>query len=274
MTESINITGITAPLTVIFTPPDAQSYIVTVNGLTATFSVVAPIIIPPSPAPPPITSGNKKIALVDYHYHNDTVANADMTAILTAKPDILIDCTPGSLWKGGTLPPKYASANIRVFSYITGGYEGTKYKTSEDNLTTNISRIDAIANDKATGVFIDEVTFAPDAQGKAYLAALCNEAHIRGLLVILNIGDNFYDDWLYTVADYICSNEAYGGSKPSTSESGFLARTIVLDLNPTATALSAISITKAAQANGYGWCYVTDGYNALPTWLSTYMAGI
>lgn len=197
-----------------------------------------------------------------------------MTAILAAKPDILIDNTPGGLYKAGTLPSKYASAGIKVFSYITGGYEGTEYKSSEDNLTSNIARVDAIALDKAAGVFIDEVSSFPNAAAKAYLTSLCTEAHNKGLLVMVNPGDNQYDDWLYSVADIVCSNEAYNGGSPSASEKGYLARTLVLDLNSGSTASSAITITKQAFANGYGWAFVTNDYNNLPPWLATYIAGL
>jgi hypothetical protein len=217
---------------------------------------------------------NKKLAIVDYHYHNDLLPNSDMSSILSAKPDILIDNTPGGLWHGGTLPSKYSSSKIRVFSYITSGYEGTKYGSSEDNLTANISRIDAIANDGAAGVFVDEVSSFPDVAGITYLRAICVEAHARGLLVIFNTGENNFDDWLYTAADYICSNEAYVGDVPNVSEKQYLSRTIVIDLDPGMVASTAIAITKKAFANGYGWAYVTNDYNNLPVWLAAYVAGI
>ena len=45
------------------------------------------------------TSSTINICIVDYSGHVDTSPNADMTAILAADPNILIDNTAYSLWE-------------------------------------------------------------------------------------------------------------------------------------------------------------------------------
>ena len=118
-----------------------------------------------------------KICLVVYEYHDDSQPNAVMNAIKQATPNILIDNTPGGYWgqknRGvGCLPSQYSPLGINVFSYITGGYEGTKRYDDDptaNDLASNLARINAISNDGAAGVFLDEVSAFPDNNAKNYM---------------------------------------------------------------------------------------------------------
>jgi len=211
------------------------------------------------------------ICLIDYNYHDDSSPNADMAAIKAALPDILIDNTPGGYWGGGCLPAEYTPLGIQVFSYITGGYEGTKYGTSEDALSANIARVDQIAIDGATGVFLDEVSSHPNSSGKAYITAIYNECLLKGLKLIVNPGVSDFDSWLMSHCDYLMSNEEYNGTRaPTVSESPFADRILVVSQGINS-ASAAASVSEGAQTNGFGFSYACHEYVSLPSWLSNYM---
>lgn len=213
-----------------------------------------------------------KICLVDYNYHDDSSPNADMTAIQTTLPDILVDNTPGGYWAGGCLPPKYTPLGIQVFSYITGGYEGTKYDSLVDNLTANLARVDAIAADSATGVFLDEVSSYPDTNGKIYITSIYNECRAKGLKLIFNPGVSTFDSWLMGYCDYLTSDEHYNGTRsPTVSESPYAGRLLVVAYNITSAA-NAAAISLGAQSHGFGYSYACTEYISLPSWLGNYMA--
>ncbi len=216
-----------------------------------------------------------KVCLIDYNYHDDRNSNYDMATIKSLRPDILIDNTPGGYWgqqNGGVgcLPAQYTPLGIQVFSYITGGYEGTKYNDNRDILNLNLARIDAIASDGATGVFLDEVSSFPDADHKAYLNAIYNRCQSKGLKLIFNPGVNNFDSWLMSYCDYLMSDEHYNGSRtPSFSEQAFASRILVVAQDITS-ASSATTITQGAHTNGFGFSYVCQAYTSLPTWINDY----
>lgn len=212
-----------------------------------------------------------QICLIDYNYHNDSSPNADMTAIQAAVPDILIDNTPGGYWGGGCIPSQYTPMGIEVYSYITSGYEGTEYVTSEDNLGANIARVDAIAADGATGVFLDEVSSFPTVAGKSYITSIYNECQAQGLKLILNAGVSTFDSWLMSHGDYLMSDEQYDGTRsPTASESPYANRLLVVAYNINSAA-NAATISQGAQSNGFGYSYACVAYTALPSWLGNYM---
>jgi len=213
-----------------------------------------------------------KICLIDYNYHNDGAPNADMTAIKNALPDILIDNTPGGYWNGACNASEYTPLGIKVFSYITSGYEGTKYHTSEDDLTANLARVDAIANDGATGVFLDEVDYNPDSAAKAYITAIYTECQAKGLLLIVNPGVNNFASWLMGHCDYILTDENYNGTRSlSPSEALYADRVLVVAQNVTSDA-NAAAITSGASAHGFGYSYACNNYLSLAPWLDNYLS--
>ncbi|MCB0523539.1 MAG: T9SS type A sorting domain-containing protein [Lewinellaceae bacterium] len=217
-----------------------------------------------------------KICMVDYAYHDDNFPNADMMRIKAAKPDILIDNTPGGYWgqiNGGVgcLPKEYTPLGIQVFSYIPGGYEGTKYQSFIDNLDTNLMRVNLIAADSATGVFLDEVSTFPDAASKAYLTAIYQECQNLGLKLIFNTGVDTFDSWLMDHCDYLMSDELYDGNRvPTSFEAPFIDRMLVI-ANSVTTAADAQHITTGAYQHGFGFSYACETYILLPTWMEDYL---
>ena len=211
-----------------------------------------------------------RICMIDYNYHDDNVSNADKTAIKALKPDILIDNTPGGLWHGDCLPSEYTPWGIKVFSYITSGYEATTRHPDTSGLTLNLSRIDAIAADGASGVFLDEVSHHPDAAAKDYLTAIYDRCRTRGLKLIFNTGVSNFDAWLMTRCNYIMTDENYSGSRPlSTSEAPFKDSVLVVANGKTNYTDAAI-ISTGARANGFGYSYACNLYVNVPSWLSSY----
>lgn len=218
-----------------------------------------------------------KTCMVNYFYHNDAVANANMTAVINFKPDILIDNTAHGYWGQnngftGCIPSYYTPYGIEVYSYIAGGYEGTLYNSNIDNLTVNLTRIEGIASDGATGVFLDEVSNFPNDTKKAYLQAIYDKCESLGLKLIFNPGTSSFDSWLMSRCNYLMSDEQYNGTRePSSSEMAYADRMLVIrhSIN---SADDAATITWGAFANGFGFSYVCTEYTNLPTWLNDYNA--
>jgi hypothetical protein len=230
-------------------------------------------------------SGNIKICMIDYSGHDDTIPNADMTAIQSALPDILIDNTAHGLWginggNGGNcdaIPALYTPFGVHVYSYITSGNEGQEYGGGKtDSLDANLARIDGISEDGATGVFMDEVTEFPTNEQIQYLNSIYNRCKLDSLKLIINTGSgNFNFSILSKVCDYVMSDEAYVGANPTSSEKNIgLNRCIVVN-NACSSATDAINYTETAWDKGFGWSWNTDNdqYN-LPSYLSSYISGL
>jgi len=213
-----------------------------------------------------------QIAMVDYGYHDDHSSNPHLATIQAVKPDILIDNTPHGYWGGQCLPPAYNAYGVHVYSYITGGYEGTKYRSDEDNNAANLARISGIKNDGAAGVFLDEVSSHPDAAGRAYISDMFEQAHASGLKIILNPGTPDFDTFLVSHSDYIVTDEQYDGRrKPTASELFDLSKMIVLN-DSVPDADSAAKVTDGARNNGLGHSYACTKYIEIPSWINDYMS--
>ena len=207
------------------------------------------------------------------------VAYWDWTAAITnsvvaALPDIVISNTPGGYWKGNCVCSNFTPHGIHVYSYITGGYEGTEYKSTEDALASNLARIDAIALDGATGVFLDEVSSTLSAASKSYLTSIRNECLAKGLKLIINPGDSSFDTWLFSIADYVMTDEQYTGGSPSTSEKFSLAQCIVVGYSSGMTQTLADQYSNAAIAAGFSHTYHCVNYDDFPSWFTAYAAAI
>lgn len=217
-----------------------------------------------------------RLCLVDYSGHNDNMPNSDMSTIQSVGSCFVIDNTPGGYWGGQCLPSLYISSGVKIFSYITAGYEGTRYGTTEDALSSNLGRVDAIYADGAYGVMLDEVDalVASDTAKQNYIAAIYNRCHMHGLKLMLNPGTYSFDTFLVSHSDYIITDEHYNGTRhPSTSEMWRLDSVVVLSLDA-ADAATAAAITDSARANGFGYSYACDTYNILPSWLISYTSMI
>lgn len=231
------------------------------------------------PAQAQLVPCRPKLCMIVYEYHNDNVANAVKPAIQSFLPEILIDNTPGGLYgqqNGGVgcIPSNYTSLGTEVFCYLTGGYEGTKYVDTRDNLQVNLARITAIDNDGATGVFLDEVSNMPDPVEKAYITAIWNQCQSLGLKLILNPGTSVFDSWLMGRCDYIMTDENYNGTRlPSSAELPYLSRVLVVTQGVTSAATAA-TVTLGARANGFGYSYACDSYIHTPNYLAAYRTAI
>ncbi len=211
-----------------------------------------------------------RVAMIYYWYHNDTATNTAMSTIINFKPDILIDNTPGGLWHGACLPLKYKLYGTKVYSYITGGYEGHTRGGDTSQLAANLLRIDAIAADSAEGVFLDEVTYNPDSTRKAYIAAIYNRCKAKGLKLIINTGVPSFDTSLMRICDYILTDEHYSSMrKPTLEESLFGNRVIVVSTGITS-ATDAANNSLRARDYGFGYSYSCYEYISFPSWLATY----
>ena len=210
------------------------------------------------------------LAIVAYWDWTTAITNS----VVAALPDIVISNTPGGYWNGNCVCSNFTPHGIHVYSYITGGYEGTEYKNTEDALASNLARIDAIALDGATGVFLDEVSSTLSAASKSYLTSIRNECLAKGLKLIINPGDSSFDTWLFGIADYVMTDEQYTGGSPSTSEKFSLAQCIVVGYSISMTSAQADQYSNAAIAAGFGHTYHCQNYDDLPSWWATYIAGI
>lgn len=222
-----------------------------------------------------------RICMINYHYHDDNQPNTDMTTIKAIRPDILIDNTPHGFWGEtngfvGCNPNEYTPLGIEVYSYISGGWEGTHHQGGADtsDLTVNLSRIQGIKNDGATGVFLDEVSGFPGQNAKQYISEIYNKCQQLNLKLILNPGVQSFDPWLVTQCDYVLTDEHYTGTRPPTaSELPFLNRVLVVAQNIT-NAPAAVNITLGARNHGFGFSYACTEYITIPSWIAAYEAQI
>ncbi|SOE21240.1 hypothetical protein SAMN06298216_1710 [Spirosomataceae bacterium TFI 002] len=214
--------------------------------------------------------------MVYYSYHDDSIPNAAKTNILTVKPDILIDNTPGGLYgpgnfNSGCIPSYYTQLGIKVFSNITGGYEATTRPPYTTSLANNLNRIIAIKVDQATRDFLDEVSSFPNTSQKAYLEAIYNKCQSEGLKLILNPRVDSFDPWLLSHCDYLVSDEEYDGRGLTSSEQVDLNKIIVISRSVT-TQQTAENLTAAAYNNSFAFYYPSydANYQVWDSWLQSY----
>lgn len=216
-----------------------------------------------------------KICMIVYEYHNDNNPNAQKTAIQGFLPEILIDNTPHGYYGEqngyvGCNPADYVPLGTEVYCYLIGGYEGTSHQNNMDDSALNIARIQGIAGDGATGVFLDEVSNFPNASHKAYIQAMYDKCQSLGLKLILNPGTSLFDPWLIQHCDYILTREHYNGTDaPSPSEQPYLNKVLVVCQSVT-TASAAAAISLGARANGFHASYACDLYINIPGYLAAY----
>lgn len=202
-------------------------------------------------------AGQNPLAMVFYGWHNSTVDQR----IVNAKPGILIGNTPAGYWHGNTNSAFFQSKGISVFSYITANYD-------QHSLSQNYSLIDAIAAEGTRGVFVDQAS--PSAT--TYNSQLCSYAHSKGLLVMLNPGMPYINANMYSIADYVVTDEHYQGRAPAAVELPRLSQTIVIGFGNW-TAQQAAYYTNLAWSKGfaYSWHEQTE-YTVLPPWLEEYVS--
>jgi hypothetical protein len=197
------------------------------------------------------------IALVYYGWHSSTVDQR----IVNAKPEILIANTPAGLWHGNTNSAYFQSRGIKVFSYLTANYD-------QYSLSQNYSLINAIAAEGTYGIFVDQAN--PTAT--SYNTQICAYAHSKGLKVILNPGMPYINAGLYSIADFILTDEHYQGRAPMAVEVGHLNQTIVVGFGDW-TVQQAATYSNTAWAKGFRYTWHEQAeYTALPVWLEQYIS--
>ncbi len=197
------------------------------------------------------------IALVYYGWHSSTVDQR----IVNAKPEILIANTPAGLWHGNTNSAYFQSRGIKVFSYITANYD-------QYSLSQNYALINAIAAEGTYGIFVDQ----SNPTATSYNTQICAYAHSKGLKVILNPGMPYINAGLYSIADFVLTDEHYQGRAPMAVEVGYLNQTIVVGFgNWTVQQAATYSNTAWAKGFRYTWHEQAE-YTALPVWLEQYIS--
>jgi hypothetical protein len=204
--------------------------------------------------------------------------------ILNAKPQFLVTETPGGSY--GTYCPvsQIQDAGIKVFSYVHVGYCSDYHwhgDTSDDSYAGVMAFIDKVADEKCYGIFIDESPYSLTSgmsqsvlptgtwTGKSLNDAIV-KAHNRGLAVMLGIGSLGFNRDLWA-ADYILSDENYTGRSPGTEELGYESRCIVIGAG-VRDATRAVTYTKNAWANGFGFAYECNSYGSMASWFESYIS--
>ena len=221
-----------------------------------------------------------RINLIYYGNHTPKID----ARILKIRPQYVIINSPHSLWgevSGVNVLrdiAEYKTAGIKVFGYITGGYEGSgsngilsrKWYTMEMNQTLikNMAVIDLV-----DGIFIDECNSFPGPDSRVYLKNLTDAAHRYGLLTWGNVGEAQLSNWFFTGGgfDMMHSDEDWSGRSLSQVQHDWGNWISVSGIKPGYNARDAFNLTIKAWQMGLAYCYITDfGYTSIPAWLEDY----
>lgn len=222
--------------------------------------------------------------LCEFYYGGYDTAQTQR--ILNAKPQFLVTETPGGSY--GTYCPvsQIQDAGIKVFSYVHVGYCSDYHwhgDTSDDSYSGVMAFIDTVADDKDNcyGIFFDESPYSlytgmsqsvlPTGTWAGHsLKDAIDKAHNRGLVVMLGIGSLGFSTDLWA-ADYILSDENYTGRSPGEEEKGYESRCVVIGAG-VKDATKAVTYTKNAWANGFGFAYECSSYGSMASWFESYIS--
>jgi hypothetical protein len=177
---------------------------------------------------------------------------------------------------------QYHAKGIKVIGYISGGYEGgvgvhksgDGYAPNWCSLEINKMLIRNMATiDKVDGAFIDQCSDFPIAASKTYLTELSNLAHSYGLIVLVNVGVDDFDEWYLTsrVADLVQSSEAWVGQSLSPVQKKWGSRICVTGFKSSYTAQDTYRLTIDTWFKGLAYCYInTTGYTSIAPWFEEY----
>lgn len=218
--------------------------------------------------------------LVYYGHHSEAID----ARIIAARPEFLAANTAHGLWaavhgKSDSLlrnVPELQSAGIRVLGYLTSGYGGTGTSGTLDPLwyalDTNKQFITSMAElDRVDGIFADECPAYPDEAQKEYCRELAAFAHDSGLTVWGNVGESEFDPWYLSDGGYdlINTTEQWDGSATTVQED-WGPRISVISAGGSPALDEAVSLARDAHRSGLAFCYVTNSYTELPSWLDAY----
>lgn len=206
------------------------------------------------------------MALVPVCFTYDSSFSTDLIAALKEYPPATMRVPTGAgpwLANDGVPWADFMALGTIVFSYITGGYEGTTYNSSApdgmdwDELSANLTRVDNIYNgDHVNGIFLDEVSTNPNV---SYVTAIYNRCKSHGMQLMNNCGTHPISTSMKNYCDYIMTDEAYTSRSPDSSEQTFgLSRVVVIGYNRGSWS-TAITYTNNAINNGFGQGYQCIG---------------
>jgi hypothetical protein len=249
-----------------------------------------------TPSPISIPPGMIRLNMKSYGNH-DELSYSDKQGevpydqrILSIKPVYVVDNPPHGLYGEMSNPQyegtwflteieRYHEAGIKVFGYISGGYEGSgggdDYETDWYSIDINLKLIDNMAKlDRVDGIFIDECSDFPNEKSKKYLKQLTKLAHSYGLLVWGNTGVDDFDEWYFTKGgfDLMQSSEDWQGQELSPVQKKWGSRISVTGFNKSYTAQDAFRLTVDAWEKGLALCYINDSeYTSIAPWFEEYV---
>jgi len=248
--------------------------------------------LPPLSIPPGMIRLNmKSYGNHDELSYSNTLGNVPYDQrILQIKPVYVVDNPLHGLY-GEMSDPKYEGTwfltsidayhkeGIKVFGYISSGYEGQgggdKYKDIWYSLKTNLKLIENMAKlDKVDGIFIDECTDYPNEKSKKYLRQLSKLSHKYGLLVWGNTGVDDFDEWYFTQGgfDLMQSSEDWQGQPLSPVQQKWGNRISVTGFNKSYNAQDAYRLTLDAWNKGIALCYINvSEYTTIAPWFEEYV---
>ena len=187
--------------------------------------------------------------------------------------------TKDGYWSGlliNSMLAKYKAVGIKVWGYISSGYEGKGgddgYATKWYSLAQNKLMIKNMAElDHVDGIFLDECSEQPNTASKSYLKELADYAHSLGLKIWGNTGVDQFNEWFFTCFDYMQSSEAWVGQALSAVQKKWGSRIGVTGFKSTYTAQKAYDLTINAWNKGLAYCYInTNEYTKIAPWFEEY----
>jgi hypothetical protein len=220
--------------------------------------------------------------LCEFYYGGYDTAQTQR--ILNAKPQFLVTETPGGSY-GTYCPVDTIQANgTKIFSYVHVGYCSDYHwrgDTSDDSYSGVMGFIDTVDTEGCYGIFFDESPYSlytgmsqsvsPTGTWAGHsLKEAIDKAHKKGLKVMLGIGSLGFSADLWA-ADYILSDENYTGRMPGTEELGHESNCVVIGAG-VREATRAVTYTKNAWTNGFGFAYQCNSYGSMSSWFESYIS--
>lgn len=208
--------------------------------------------------------------------------------LLMTKPKYLVDNPPHGLY--GEMQgydcawllhdiKTFQDNEIKVFGYITGGYEG-RYSSGSINsswfsLENNLNMISKMAEvDGVDGIFIDECSAYPDGSSREYLKCITDLSHSYNILVWGNVGVDQFSEWYFIHGgfDLMQSTEDWRGQTLSQVQRDWGHRITVSGNNHLYTVKKAVELTLDALEKGLAYCYITNTqYISIAPWIEEYV---
>jgi hypothetical protein len=259
-------------LKLIFLNKVSNAILKTITIIAVVVSMIGAFVITPIGVTNRVDAATTPISInmIYYGWFNSTVTNN----IINTYPKYLVANSPAGPWGGNANISLFMSAGIKYFEYIDGGYEGTIHQDIPNDITHNLTYIEAAARAGAYGIFLDEVSdgifLTPDYD---YLEQIADKAHSLGLKVVFNTGMSTWADQLMNYCDFINSSETWSNTPLTTSQSKWASRTWLLTYG-VYDATTAANLTIGAWSKGISAQYSCSAFSGLPYWFESYISQI